>query len=115
MTVLLYRTVEECRHLVVYPPTSTPTHLLLVFTDTVVMYRDVVSLMSAVTVTDSECRRRLFGRQATITSLTSLLAVAYQRNSLTSYLGCYSKMYCCALSCKCNYALSAVSLSAASV
>jgi len=79
--VVCHRTVDECRQLTVYPTLSQP-HVLLGFTDIVVMYCHIVSLISVVTITDVECRRVLFDRPTTITSLLSLLAVAYQGNLL---------------------------------
>ena len=71
------RTVEDS-HQILVCPTSHQSHLLLVFVDTVAMYHNVVSLLSAVTVTDAECRRLLFDRPTTVSGLVSLLAVDYQ-------------------------------------
>jgi len=46
------------------------------------MFRHVVSLISALAVTDVECRRVIFDNQATINGLVSLLDVAYEGDSL---------------------------------
>ena len=72
----------EQREQVLVAPAQSKTRRLLVFTDIVDMYRHIVSLLSAVAVTDVECRRLLFDRQTTVNSLISLLAVACQRKSI---------------------------------
>ena len=81
--VCVCRTVKDHRQLLVHP-THSQSHLLLVLIDTVVMYRHIVSLLSALAVTDVECRRVIFNSQATVNGLISLLDVACHGNSFLS-------------------------------
>ena len=81
--VRVCRKVKDHRQLLVHP-THSQSHLLLVLVDTVVMYRHIVSLLSALAVTDVECRRVIFNSQATVNGLISLLDVACHGNSFLS-------------------------------
>ena len=87
---VLMQTVEGCSEETVLAPTRqlSGNHELLLYRDIVDMYRHVVSLLSAVTVTDTECRRTLFDRQTTISSIITLLAVAWQPDNMSSSSSC---------------------------
>ena len=56
----------------------------MVFADTVVMFRHIVSLVSALAVTDVECQRVIFDSQTTINGLISLLDVTYHGDLCTA-------------------------------
>jgi len=87
---VLMQTVEGYSHETVTAPMRqlSGNRELLMYRDIVDMYRHIVSLLSAVAVTDVECRRTLFDQQTTISSIITLLAVAWQRDNTSSSSVC---------------------------
>ena len=68
--------MDECRELI--ESVAVEPHVTLVFCDVLTMYRHLVSLMSALAVTDVECQRLLYDSHTTIACIVSLLSVASQ-------------------------------------